>query len=226
MKTIISILLLCSAIVSRGNDYKSTTTFTEKFCKADTIPNVVLPVTIVSFSGNLVKNYIKLDWTYADEAESRDIVIERSTGNEGFKSIGEINITTIPSHIRSYSFIDSFPAEGMNRYRLKFLYPDDVSQRSFIISIEGKETGLAVQSVYPNPFREQISVQWHSESAETVVVRLLDMNGRVAFQTSLASVKGNNNYSVGGLDKLVPGYYAMQIVTSAGVLQQKLVKSR
>lgn len=227
MRNIFTLLLLCTAFVSSGSDFNSSNKQSRVNGSAvDTIPNTVLPVTIVSFSGKLMKDYVKLDWTYADESETREIIIEKSTGAEDFKGVGVMNISAIPSHIRGYSFIDSFPAEGKNRYRLKFVYPDNQFQRSFIISVDGKESGMAVQSVYPNPFNDILNVQWHADAQETVIIRLLDMSGKVSFQANQPCVKGNNNYSFSGLGKLVPGYYAMQIVTSAGILQQKLVKSR
>ena len=107
MKTIFTILLICASFLLKAadpspvNQTNSRYSYTARLAP-DTVPLNILPVTIVTFTAKWLNNEVRLDWSYADESASRQVIIERSAEGHEFVPIGTINIITVASHIRSF----------------------------------------------------------------------------------------------------------------------------
>lgn len=69
-------------------------------------------------------------------------------------------------------------------------------------------------SVYPNPTDNIVTIGGSSEGE----YRLFDISGRLIFEQKFT---GNNNIS---LSRLVPGSYLLQVITTDGVINKKIVK--
>lgn len=74
-------------------------------------------------------------------------------------------------------------------------------------------------SVYPNPAHDQLSLTWHQETTNATF-NIVDLNGRTVLTREISLVNGVNSLN---LDNLNAGIYSLQVQTSEGVSQQKLV---
>lgn len=78
-------------------------------------------------------------------------------------------------------------------------------------------------SVYPNPFTDWLNVVYHSESRERVVIRLLDLSGRVVAERS-GPVSDDGYYTLDIPDHLGKGIYVLTITQGKRVDYFRLVR--
>ncbi len=79
-------------------------------------------------------------------------------------------------------------------------------------------------AVWPNPFLEVINIDTYFKEAGKVKVRLLNESGSLIEDKNVIGHKGVNTLNFEPLKKLSPGVYILQIQTSEGVSQQKLIR--
>ncbi len=210
-------------LLTTARDYVGTT---EVGSATNTVSvSGTLPVTLLSFNAAWVNDYVRLNWTTANEINSRSVVIERSIDNGPFTQIGELAAAGFSSSVQSYEFIDSFPGTG-NHYRLKFIDRDGNYKYSPVVALNKKQTGFTLQHSYPDPFVNELNIQLFSDKYQPVQVRLTDISGKVVVTRNENCVRGINTFILEQLNTLQPGTYILQIISTDGSRQQELVKMR
>ena len=83
-------IIASTSYVTYANGYLFTASFTgfSKFFLVD--PNVVLPVTLVTFSGTLTNNDILLSWKTSSEQGSKYFDVEKSTDGTNFRVLAQV----------------------------------------------------------------------------------------------------------------------------------------
>jgi hypothetical protein len=84
-----------------------------------TTHSLPLPVNFTSFTATKAGGQALLRWQTAQEQNSLNFTVERSTNGVNFSSIGEMPAAGNSSTPKDYSFTDAEPAQGINYYRLK-----------------------------------------------------------------------------------------------------------
>lgn len=165
-----------------------------------------LPVDLTSFTARVQQQSIALDWKTASETATSHFDIERAVENNEFRKIGVVNAQGNSSNATAYSFIDSDPAGGVNKYRLKMTDIDGKFTYSKIVTATiRKETLLTVR---PVPANNQVTIQ---AAVPLVSVDITDILGRVVRRVSVGN--GSKTIQVNIAD-LKPGAY--YIKTAAG----------
>lgn len=77
-----------------------------------------LIVDLIVFEGNMYNGYVDLKWSTASETNSHYFLLYKSDGFTDFGAIAKIPSSVNSSTIKSYSYIDKFPSEGANYYKL------------------------------------------------------------------------------------------------------------
>jgi alkaline phosphatase D len=77
-------------------------------------------------------------------------------------------------------------------------------------SIEGYDNVL-VFSVYPNPFMEQVVVQFHLMEADDITLRVTDMNGKTVYKSYLGKVQSGLQYAHFNGSNLAKGQYVVTL---------------
>ncbi|UAY53443.1 T9SS type A sorting domain-containing protein [Ferruginibacter albus] len=192
------------------------------------VVNVVLPVNYVSFTGVKTNNGVVLDWSTDKEINNSHFEVEQSLDNNNFKSVGLVLDGMSESNGRkSYEFTDNSAANAdVVYYRIKQVDVDGKIAYSKVIAIRSNSSSNIVMQVSPNPFAEQLKVQFSAEEKGTATIRLISMSGStVAFKQSIIS-KGFNNVQVLSLGGLPKGIYAAQLMVNGVVVStQKVVKN-
>ena len=154
----------------------------------------VLPIALLSFSGEPEGNHINLSWSTATEINNDFVAIERSTDGIHFLEIGRLQGAGTSYTVRSYHFIDAAPISGLNYYRLRQVDIDGVSTYHKIISVEmdALQSGIQLKA-YPNPTNNFLSISWDGP-AEPTLIRVFDMTGRE--QLHQVTVAGLTQYSL------------------------------
>jgi hypothetical protein len=156
----------------------------------------VLPIELLSFTGNFVDKSVPLNWRTANERNAKQFDVERSFDGKSFERIGIVKAkgnSTTPS---DYTLTDYKPTKGVNYYRLRQVDLDEGVVLSKVIAVEVN----AVQKlqVFPNPAHDKLSVVGDNLGDFTIS----DLSGRAILRGPL------NGYETGiDVSKLPSGVY-------------------
>ncbi|MEL6926469.1 MAG: T9SS type A sorting domain-containing protein, partial [Bacteroidota bacterium] len=119
-----------------------------------------LPVELLSFSGQAVGTFVKLDWVTATETNNKGFEVQRRRSDGGWEQIGFVNGGGTSATSLSYSFMDERPHNGDNYYRLRQVDFDGQFEYSDIVSV-AIDKGYPERALvfYPNPVSGQLNLQ-------------------------------------------------------------------
>ena len=82
------------------------------------------------------------------------------------------------------------------------------------------QPGIATElSLYPNPAKDQLSLEFIATLSENVVIEIFDIQGRLVFEKSVSSYIGRNKVEL-NLSKLETGLYLVKVMQE-GIAQHK-----
>jgi Concanavalin A-like lectin/glucanases superfamily len=176
---------------------------TSNFVTSAVVP---LPVNFTSFTATKAGSQSLLQWQTAQEENSHDFSIERSTDGTTYTSVGDVPAAGNSTKPTNYSFIDPTPKTGLNYYRLK---ESDAG---------GQYMYSEVRTVtFPTSATQTLA--WYVSGNKTVQVSLLngsnefyslsDINGRTIQKGQLSSGKLY-------LSGVASGVYIVNVVTFTG----------
>lgn len=165
---------------------------------------IVLPVTFVSISGEVLDDEISITWEVANEVNVSQYIIEKSEGQStaGFNILGSIEA----NGQNTYSFIDKQPINGFNYYRIITEDVDGQVNNSPIITIV-YDGLMDIENYYakhlvlsPNPVKDKIHLSIGK------LIRIVDLNGReypasldvsrLSSGMYIAIIEGDDNFIV------------------------------
>ena len=175
------------------------------------------PVQWVSFNAKKKDGSVLLTWETAQEQNSKNFEIERSSDGRRFNKIGSVPAAGNSNVISRYSYIDDVPVKGLNYYRLKQIDLDGKFAYSEVakVNFDGAERLL----VFPNPAADQLTVQFPANK-RFISAHILDASGKLVFQKQLASASGTLTLDIRNLS---PGWYVLQL-RGEKTIQQKFLK--
>jgi hypothetical protein len=177
-----------------------------------------LPVSLISFTGQKVNETVKLSWTTAEESNSKEFIVTRSTDGRTFTAIGKVAAAGNSNRPVNYSFIDVQPVYGVNYYRLQQVDIDGRSTNSDIVRIKtDNRSGGFIAG--PNPARGTITI-YRQGSNDAARVELLDVNGKLMQQLNIGAATYATPINVSGLAK---GIYLLKLTTSKGIQTEKFM---
>ncbi|MEI2707932.1 MAG: T9SS type A sorting domain-containing protein [Chitinophagaceae bacterium] len=180
----------------------------------------VLPLTLQTFTANLNNNDALLKWNTLNEANTDKFIVERSTNNNYFQTIG-----TVPSKgigDSEYQIMDY----GVNKlnsnvlyYRLKMQDKDGKTTYSPIVLMRLK-TKTSI-SLSPNPTRGMATLQLQTSAAvEQLQINLYDLSGKLVLQQVNTISLGSTSLPL-NLAQLQNGMYYLQV---SSILRNETLK--
>jgi len=79
--------------------------------------------------------------------------------------------------------------------------------------------------VFPNPFANELFIDYTADKSELLTIQLLDLNGRLVSSTASSTVSGKNVLTVNSFDQLSSGMYLLKLIGSEGVYTSRVVKN-
>ena len=165
-----------------------------------------MPVNFTSFTATRSGNEALLQWQTAQEQNSLDFSIERSTNGTNYTAIGDVPAAGNSNSPRDYSFTDAAPATGLNYYRLKETDLDHHFMYSAVNTVVFPTSGTQ-DLVWFNTGGNAAEVQLLNGSNEFYT--LTDIDGRAIQKGQLSSGKLY-------LNRLAAGIYVVQVTTFTG----------
>ena len=187
----------------------------------------VLPVNIVSFTGNINNKIVQLNWQTSQENNSSYFEVQRSSNGSNFEPISTITAKGSTGTISTYQEKDDlfFYKGKVIYYRLKMVDTDGKFKYSKVLVIKPNSVST-VNSVkaWPLPFTSQLTAGYSSEFSGEIKVNLTNMNGS-SVASSLATVqKGYNSISINQAQTIPSGTYLLTLTSNGKSESIKVVK--
>lgn len=176
------------AVIKIRGDYSSITTETNWLDNVKIINPILLPITLISFSGIQNNNtQSELEWLTSSELNCNYFQIEKSVnGGANYDSIGSQRAVGNSNEITSYKFIDHLFSNSAY-YRLKTVDTDYTNRYSDQIYVEHLLAPLAI-SVYPNPSNGMIHLMNENGFELAAKISVFDIQQNLVYTTSVQTI--------------------------------------
>ncbi len=154
----------------------------------------LLPVTLLSFTGQRIETAALLQWQATQETNFKQYEIERSNDGLVFLKIGSVP----GQNLTNYHFKDAEAPQSLIYYRLKMIDIDGRFKYSDIVKLEAIPFG-SKSVLYPNPAKNQTTLVFMPPLTTATVVRFYDVTGRLMFRQTVAAGKINTTLNLDGL---------------------------
>ncbi len=205
-----------------SNTVTFTVNFTDgQFFTLGSYEVAALPISLLSFEAQLKENSkVELKWTTASETNNSFFTLERSKNGKDFEVLGRLDGAGNSVAILHYSFVDHYPLEGFNFYRLKQTdFSGDYSY-SEVRTVDVQLPVHLIFSLYPNPIKqgETLRLSYASDKNQKVILGLINTRGRVYFRKEIQLIHGEDQIeiSTAGLEK---GLSLIRIVDEEGIIR-------
>ena len=205
-----------SEVSSLVSSYGTTTTdHYPVFSQFSFVPPVALPVTLLNFTAVRQDNAVLLNWSTAEETNSKTFEVERGGDGAHFTQIGKVAARGNSEVVSSYAYPDEQPLPGNNYYRLRQVDLDGHAVYSKVLKVN-----IPVKlEVRPNPAHGAVTI-YLDNAGDAANIMILDLSGKLLLQKTVTAGTGVLPLEISGLAR---GIYTVKAVSSAGVTTQKLL---
>ena len=183
--------------------------------------NVVIPVTLVNFSGKNNGNSNVINWQVENELNLSHYELLRSTDGQSFTAIANIKATGTSNYGFNDAAISNSPVYF---YRLRNVDIDGSYTYSHIIRLSGPVNNLSI-SANPNPYTDRMKLNISSPVKETVTLLVNDVSGRNLHKQSVQLQAGVNAVEIKEPGSLSAGTYILTLISQQGTKSIRVIKS-
>lgn len=184
--------------------------------------NVVLPVTLLSFSGEATWRGSELKWETAQEFNKNLFELQWSKDARYFTKIGSMPAAVNSPTMQRYQYVHATPSSGGNYYRLKMVDADERFTYSPVIKINNSHNSKTV-TVFPNPVTDILYLEVEALKNESVRLYLYNAEGKLMDTRNFKMIKGGNQFTW-NVQTLAPGRYSISSAnkqfTSMSIIKQ------
>jgi len=183
-----------------------------------------LPVTGLQTTAVRNNNDVMVKWQTLTETNTSHFVVEKSIDGKNWEALGTVAAAGNSQFKKEYSLNDT-KVTGDNYYRIQQVDIDGRFSYSNVVTIKINNS-LIKASTYPNPFTNMVQVDIKAENNETVIVRLVDMSGRMIKQVKAELRKGANSIAINDIKNIPSGMYLLDVNAANGqsIYKTKLMK--
>jgi len=164
--------------------------------------SAVLPLHLLAFTGKQADACNELHWRTANEANTKEFEVQKSTDAQRFYPIG---ITpSAGSGNNFYEYRDCPASSTKVYYRLKMIDNDGQFTYSTVLTIDGKQDHFV--ALYPNPANDYLLIAADDAGLVHTRIRITDPVGRLVKQATIDALP----YRL-SLEQLPAGLYYLQL---------------
>lgn len=191
------------------------------------INGCILPIEMLAFQGAEADGFVQLDWQTQAEENNVGYYVQRMKGgtNQQFEEIGFVAAAPDNAGNGTYLFTDTdYARNNVNYYRLRQLDSNGLSHFHRVIEVRtGGATDLAAPILFPNPFKNAVTIRFSEIGADAGRVELYDLNGRKVFAQNWAAGQQPDDLVL-DTEALAPSVYMYRIVVGKQVFSAKLLR--
>ena len=199
------------------------TSFSQFIITSSDGDNNALPVSLLDFQASCNDNKtIELNWTTASEINNSHFEIQQSLDAENFITIDRVEGAGNSNVILNYKSIVENNENIQSYYRLKQIDFDGKFEYSKIIAVDCSDKGLNSIKIYPNPFTNEISIDFNNILKSSVKV---EVRNKLGILIKEVVIEANNSINKIVLPKNLPsGIYFVVISNEKEIVVKKILK--
>ena len=183
----------------------------------NTINCAILPLDLLKqFTGRRNNHSVQLNWTLTNADNVQKILLERKAGNEQFKQISE---QLYPSSADGF-YIDE-ESNSTVTYRLVVFALNGERQYSNHVFFESAV--LKTFNLYPNPAKEDVTIQLPTNFNGKTKLVVTDINGRQVINQQIF-IPPSQNIALVSVKQLTAGIYNVRLENKGESYSAKLLK--
>jgi hypothetical protein len=185
-------------------------------------PNgVILPLKLIDFSGHLEGKNGILSWKTSDEIKISHFELEKSKDGINYYTITKVDAQNKQEN--EYSYFDDETIIGNNYYRLKIVDIDGKYTYSRLVHLSFKLGKNVINSIFPNPVKDRIQVEFEFIKEQILPYSIYDVNGIVVSKGTFAGHTGIN-YSSINTETFASGVYFLRLEGQTSMDLKRFVK--
>lgn len=190
-----------------------------------------LPLELISFTAEKYnERSSRLEWVTVNEINTSHFLVQRSTDNKNWGTIGSVQAAGNSAFVQNYSFVDENVYNGKDvslkaYYRLLMFDLDGRMENSPIASVTFGTDAYKGREflVYPNPASDGIQVEWDaSQVDQPTAIEIYDIAGKLIYQTKVAD-QTNQYYIDFGPTNIQTGLHLMRIMHGDVAIEHKQI---
>ena len=152
------------------------------------ITGCILPIEMLSFFGEEANGQVELDWQTSAESNNQGFYVQRMT-NADFNDIGFVAAAPDAAGNGQYAFNDpEYTRDAINYYRLRQLDSNGANHFHRVIEIRsGNAADDAAPILFPNPFRDVVTLRFSKIDAEAGSLTVFDVRGKQVLNKNWAA---------------------------------------
>ncbi len=174
--------------------------------------SIVLPIDLLSFTGECNNNNIALRWSTASETNNDYFTVERSEDGSNWEAVGTVKTAGNSSTTQNYTFTAGETNGKISYFRLKQTGLDGNFKYFNTIPVNNCDNDLTLLSIYPNPSNgRSLFGRINLKANEEYSIVIFD-----AFGNTVSRSRSNQpEFTVNFPQTLPPGVYYARL-SSAG----------
>jgi SdrD B-like domain len=191
-------------------------------------PGAALPLRSIRLNTELTAGTVLISWTTTGEINTSYFEIERSTNIGSFVKVATKSAAGIMGGDATYSIendVSSVISESVY-YRIKAVDKDGRFSYSAITVVKlASSTGI---TVWPNPFANDVKINYTATAAGKLFMKLTDASGMVIKWQISKIEKGINQITFTDLQNIAAGNYTIDVFDATAVRRctAKLIKQK
>ncbi|MEM9821509.1 MAG: T9SS type A sorting domain-containing protein [Bacteroidota bacterium] len=183
-----------------------------------------LPVDLISFDGRTEKSSNMLMWKTASEENTEWHIIERSLdGRDGWQEVDRVQAAGFTSEQQDYMLEDHRPL-AKAYYRLRSVDFDLSENISEVIYLERSVNAFDIISIFPNPTKGELNIDFEVLQAEKVTLTLTDMLGQTLSRQQIDANAGTNTTQF-DMNQWTAGVYFINIANATNQITKRVLKN-
>jgi hypothetical protein len=185
-------------------------------------PNVGLPVELTYFMARCENDMVTVNWTTASELNSAYFEVEHSTDAAHFTAIKRIETAQKSNQIKHYEFIDKYPSNGINYYRLK---QQDIGNAaatySNIVQANCNDIITDKTQIFYT-INHEIMVNINTDADKEILFKVFEISGKLIHQENKTIAQGNSVFALKLAQPLADGIYIIQMINDDSLSSVKI----
>jgi len=184
-----------------------------------------LPIELTEFTSTCSDNGVLLKWTTATETNNDYFTIERSEDAATWEEIENIDGAGNSNQTLYYNYTDRHSASQTEYYRLKQTDFDGQFAYSPVISIQCIDNTNMDVIIYPNPFKENVTLIINNFEYPQANITVYDILGNKISVQDFSTIENNRIFTTFDLKTLACGMYFVEVRADDFKKEFKIVKN-
>jgi len=172
----------------------------------------LIPVELTSFTAEVLKDGIVLNWRTATELNNSGFQIERSRDNLSFSQVAFVPGYGTTTEPKSYSFTDNSVESGVYYYRLKQIDFDGSYSYSEVVEADfGLPSDYTLGQNYPNPFNPSTTIEFTAPVDAKITIGVYNLVGEKVAEVTNGNIAAGSHKVDFDASQLTSGIYFYRI---------------